>query len=508
MHPAAGLDPGTPHGFGGGYSLSGDYPSQPGGPCASTSTHAAPPSGWRSVDEEHARYERDTANAQDKWKRLDDHPHLMDPFKKPGDANTVPDSGGNPYIEGAAMFLSMTINPGTIFVGTQGSGRWCAAHEAVTVILRNNTNAIAYRVEDVRSSVASEIQRIGAFDDKCILEDLPTATKRLGPYKITLAAAAAHCLMDAEGVTLFHTKNGEVQDEQDLDVELLLPSGRMYALERTEANEALFAARPKKVHDTSRRVRITLSIPPGLGARNTIERAAAMDRLEFTIKRHFGAFGARDIGFFKAQDERTGRNNMNLTAFVNHPKEITRKEFIVTAFKDVKFVNAGMGELTKLMLHRDDLDVANIKQCCFRTACTKQRNDRCDVFYEMQRLHGMIEPPNRAGGKRKLDGPTDAQLSQRTAEQDSIKAKRREAQCRAHTRGRCTNGDKCTAPHTTDPAEIMCNSTVAPGEKAGLSNKTYGYCHLVLKGLKCPYKECIHDGVDPKTDASMDETGE
>ena len=74
--------------------------------------------------------------------------------------------------------------------------------------------------------------------------------------------------------------------------------------------------------------------------------------------------------------------------------------------------------------------------------------------------------------------------------------------------GRCTNGGKCTAPHTTDPAEIMCNSTVAPGEKAGLSNKTYGYCHLVLKGLKCPYKECIHDGVDPKTDASMDETGE
>ena len=75
--------------------------------------------------------------------------------------------------------------------------------------------------------------------------------------------------------------------------------------------------------------------------------------------------------------------------------------------------------------------------------------------------------------------------------------------------GRCTNGGKCTAPHTTDPAEIMCNSTVAPGEKAGLSNKTYGYCHLVLKGLKCPYKECIHDGVDNKAESAstaMDET--
>ena len=38
----------------------------------------------------------------------------------------------------------------------------------------------------------------------------------------------------------------------------------------------------------------------------------------------------------------------------------------------------------------------------------------------------------------------------------------------------------------------MCNSTVAPGEKAGIKNKSYGWCHLVAKGLECPYKECIH----------------
>ena len=38
----------------------------------------------------------------------------------------------------------------------------------------------------------------------------------------------------------------------------------------------------------------------------------------------------------------------------------------------------------------------------------------------------------------------------------------------------------------------MCNSTVAPGEKAGIKNKTYGWCHLNAKDLECPYKECIH----------------
>ena len=71
MHPAAGLDPSTPHGFGGGYSLSGGYPPQPGGPCASTSTHAAPPpGGWRSVDEESARY---TSQATSHKRRATSH---------------------------------------------------------------------------------------------------------------------------------------------------------------------------------------------------------------------------------------------------------------------------------------------------------------------------------------------------------------------------------------------------------------------------------------------------
>ena len=48
----------------------------------------------------------------------------------------------------------------------------------------------------------------------------------------------------------------------------------------------------------------------------------------------------------------------------------------------------------------------------------------------------------------------------------------------------------------------MCNSTVAPGDKAGIKNKTYGWCHLIAKGLECPYKECIH-GVDAEADHAV-----
>ena len=91
------------------------------GPCATTSTHAAPPM-WRNVDEDFDRVAKEMADANNQWKRLDDHPQLMDPSNKP------PDSNGNPYIPGAAMFVSTTVNAGTIFVGKQGSGRWCEAH--------------------------------------------------------------------------------------------------------------------------------------------------------------------------------------------------------------------------------------------------------------------------------------------------------------------------------------------------------------------------------------------
>ena len=135
---------------------------------------------------------------------------------------------------------------------------------------------------------------------------------------------------------------------------------------------------------------------------------------------------------------------------------------------------------------------ANIKQCCFRTECNTQRGGRCNVFFEMMRFHDMLDPPKHAGGKRKANSPTDAQLAQREVEKDAITAKRREIQCHAHVRGCCTNGDKCTAQHTTDPVEIMCNSTVEPSEKAGIKNLTYGWCHLVAKGIECPYKECLH----------------
>ena len=97
-----------------------------------------------------------------------------------------------------------------------------------------------------------------------------------------------------------------------------------------------------------------------------------------------------------------------------------------------------------------------------------------------------------------MEGPSDEQMEQRKKARDEIKARLTEQrtgfQCRSHLKGRCTNGDKCTAPHTTNPAEITCNSMITAAADAGVSrgNKTYGYCHLFYANMECPYKDCVH----------------
>ena len=98
---------GTPFGFEGN-PLSG-FPSQPGGPCNSTSVHTAPLQ-WRGGDGDgNLESNTSTTEANESWRMLDNHPHLLDPDVKPTH------SDGQPCIKGAAMFSSQTIAPGLVF---------------------------------------------------------------------------------------------------------------------------------------------------------------------------------------------------------------------------------------------------------------------------------------------------------------------------------------------------------------------------------------------------------
>ena len=473
---------GTPFGFEG-YPLTGGFPSQPSGPCTSTSAPTAPLS-WRGGGGDD-QLDQHTAVANEAWKQLDDHPHLMDPATKPTHVE------GHPCITGAAMFESTKLNPGLVYLGEKNAGRWCEAREAVTMQIANSTSKYEYTLEDVRNSVASDIERLMGYDDACIVEGLPSSMGRHGPYRITMAAAAALSLIEAEGVTLFHfdSTNG-LDHETDFDVEILLPSGRQYSLARPDRQ-----TRPPKKHDLSCRIRFRIGIPSGMSARNDEERDRAMTRLRDHFRQHFKKYDAHNVGFHKHRDEHSGRFVQGLTGFVNHPANVSRGDFITTAFQELKYINAGMGELVKLTLDHDDIVKAKIQKCCFRTACPKTNGGRCDVWIQTMRKHGLMtsqHSSDHARGKRKME-PTEQQKDFRAREMSAIRAKRPPPQCRAHIRGRCTNGSDCTAPHTTDPATILCNSMVSAADKGvSATNKSYGYCALRMKNLPCPYKDCIH----------------
>ena len=473
---------GTPFGFEG-YPLTGGFPSQPSGPCTSTSAPTAPLS-WRGGGGDD-QLDQHTAVANEAWKQLDDHPHLMDPATKPTHVE------GHPCITGAAMFESTKLNPGLVYLGEKNAGRWCEAREAVTMQIANSTSKYEYTLEDVRNSVASDIERLMGYDDACIVEGLPSSMGRHGPYRITMAAAAALSLIEAEGVTLFHfdSTNG-LDHETDFDVEILLPSGRQYSLARPDRQ-----TRPPKKHDLSCRIRFRIGIPSGMSARNDEERDRAMTRLRDHFRQHFKKYDAHNVGFHKHRDEHSGRFVQGLTGFVNHPANVSRGDFITTAFQELKYINAGMGELVKLTLDHDDIVKAKIQKCCFRTACPKTNGGKCDVWIQTMRKHGLMtsqHSSDHARGKRKME-PTEQQKDFRAREMSAIRAKRPPPQCRAHIRGRCTNGSSCTQPHTTDPATILCNSMVSAADKGvSATNKSYGYCALHLKNLPCPYKDCIH----------------
>ena len=51
--------------------------------------------------------------------------------------------------------------------------------------------------------------------------------------------------------------------------------------------------------------------------------------------------------------------------------------------------------------------------------------------------------------------------------------------------------------HTTNPAEILCNSMVTAADKGvSINNKTYGYCHLFYANKECPYKDTLRPRPD------------
>ena len=82
-----------------------------------------------------------------------------------------------------------------------------------------------------------------------------------------------------------------------------------------------------------------------------------------------------------------------------------------------------------------------------------------------------------------------------------------QTECRSHARRRCIHGDKYTALHVLPDAEIMCNSTVMPGQRASINNKSYGFCRLHEAKIPCLCKGCTVHAVPPPQEEGFDPNG-
>ena len=103
---------------------------------------------------------------------------------------------------------------------------------------------------------------------------------------------------------------------------------------------------------------------------------------------------------------------------------------------------------------------------------------------DAQDSHDKGQTKERAQGRKRRtdapDNPTSEQMASRAKSRDAAMEARSKSECRSHLKGRCINGAKCTAKHTTPCSEILCNSRVPIGSVANFTNLSYGYCRLDL----------------------------
>ena len=196
-------------------------------------------------------------------------------------------------------------------------------------------------------------------------------------------------MIDADGVTIVaYDSNIGTRDPMDFEVDLRLPSGNPYEIPRTEK-----VRYPPKERDNSKRISCFIYVPRNASGPNKDEETAAEMRLEKVANSHFHKHGGVGVGFFRPRDPASGRRESILTMFVNHPQDVERGTFIRKAFRDFKWIDAGMGELIKVSLRAEDIAASGIKECCFKNECpTLQGRTGCTERETCLRKINMTRP--------------------------------------------------------------------------------------------------------------------
>ena len=395
---------------------------------------------------------------------------------------------GKGFMNEAKMFKSDCLSKGTpIFLE---DARWAMSEEGIAIEVYNFNSKVYFSPGEVRQSISALITILG-FEDECILRALPVSKSGTGPWHIVIAAQAAEVLMNNEdqiSIMPYDTDDGRA--EGAVQVRVLTPHGKPYP----GAEE-----RPKmRTRDTSYRISCFLDLPISEQMLEDGERNAMRKIYERAIAEHFARYGGEGVGFIVPYNE-DGDLEPKLTVFVNHPKDMSRKDFIRQAFPEIKYYDIGVSEPAKFKLRKEDVAIAGIQMCCFLTKCAP--NPRLPGHHCAARMnlaagmseHGPTRPPVvRLPNPKKDAGPSEQHRERKRKHTEETAAKFANRACRAHEHGRCVYAaSECSAVHFADSDTIDCNSSIKEGD-VRYTNKKFGICRNFLIDRACPYAKCEH----------------
>ena len=302
---------------------------------------------------------------------------------------------------------------------------------------------------------------------------LPVSKSGTGPWHIVIAAQAAEVLMNNEdqiSIMPYDTDDGRA--EGAVQVRVLTPHGKPYP----GAEE-----RPKmRTRDTSNRISCFLDLPISEQMLEDGERNAMRKIYERAIAEHFARYGGEGVGFIVPYNE-DGDLEPKLTVFVNHPKDMSRKDFIRQAFPEIKYYDIGVSEPAKFKLRKEDVAIAGIQMCCFLTKCAP--NPRLPGHHCAARMnlaagmseHGPTRPPVVGCAcltPRRTRDPQSSTASARGSTRRRPQPSSRTAHAE-RTSTAAASTPHLSAPPSTSPTRIRSTAT-APSRRVTCATPTRG----------------------------------
>ena len=213
------------------------------------------------------------------------------------------------------------------------------------------------------------------------------------------------------------------------------------------------------------------------------------------MKTHLTDAGASKVAFAECRDE-ARRLLPKVICFSHHSESVSLRNFVRLLPK----IDIGLPQLVKTTLDAKSRGVAQVKQCCYRAACTKGTAStkpdghrfaapQCDAGQQAHQARmgtgRYSRSPRPRRRPRKWSTATCSSRLRTPFSRLASPPRRSSQQCRAHLKGWCNMGATCFESHDTPESEIICCSKLAKDDPLWHKNFTK---RRALPPNKCPYK--------------------